>query len=38
VAEDLGIREEQEWWRYKALEAGREVLKRRGIELGVPIV
>jgi len=38
VAEDLGIREEQEWWRFKALEAGREVLKRRGIELGAPIV
>jgi hypothetical protein len=33
VAEDLGVREGQDWWRYKALEAGFEALKRRGIEI-----
>jgi len=33
VAEDLGVREGQDWWRYKALEAGFETLKRRGIEI-----
>ena len=32
VAEDLGVKEAQsDWWRYQALEAGREVLARRGI-------
>jgi phytoene dehydrogenase-like protein len=38
VAEDLGVHEGQDWWRHTAMEAGREVLKRRGIEMGVPIV
>jgi phytoene dehydrogenase-like protein len=33
VAEDLGVREGQDWWRHKPLEAGLEVLKRRGIEI-----
>jgi hypothetical protein len=33
VAEDLGVREGQSWWRHKNLEAGVELLKRRGIEL-----
>jgi phytoene dehydrogenase-like protein len=32
VADDLGVKEDQsDWWRYQALEAGREVLARRGI-------
>jgi phytoene dehydrogenase-like protein len=32
VADDLGVKEAQsDWWRYQALEAGREVLARRGI-------
>ena len=38
VAEDLGLREGQDWWRYRALEAGREVLARRGIEIGAAIL
>jgi phytoene dehydrogenase-like protein len=38
VADDLGVREGQEWWRYRALEAGKETLARRGIETGAPIV
>jgi phytoene dehydrogenase-like protein len=33
VAEDLGVRKGQDWWRHKNLEAGIELLKRRGIEL-----
>jgi phytoene dehydrogenase-like protein len=33
VAEDLGVRESQPWWRHRALEAGLEVLRRRGIEI-----
>jgi phytoene dehydrogenase-like protein len=33
VAEDLGVREGQDWWRHKALEPGLEVLKQRGIEI-----
>jgi phytoene dehydrogenase-like protein len=33
VAEDLGVREGQDWWRHKALEPGLDVLKRRGIEI-----
>ena len=33
VAEDLGVREGQGWWRHKALEPGLDVLKRRGIEI-----
>ena len=33
VAEDLGVREAQDWWRYRPLEAGLEVLRRRGIEI-----
>ncbi len=37
VAEDLGVREGQDWWRYQAMEAGREVLAGRGIEIGAPI-
>lgn len=37
LAEDLGVREGQDWWRHQAMEAGREVLARRGIEIGVPL-
>jgi len=37
VAEDLGVREGQDWWRHKALEAGFEVLKQRGIEIELNI-
>ena len=33
LAKDLGIRDQQDWWRGQAMEAGMEVLKRRGIEL-----
>jgi len=33
VAEDLGVREGQDWWCHKALEPGLDVLKRRGIEI-----
>ena len=33
VAEDLGVREAQDWWRHQPLEAGLEMLKRRGIEI-----
>jgi phytoene dehydrogenase-like protein len=33
VAEDLGVREAQDWWKYRPLEAGIEVLRRRGIEI-----
>jgi phytoene dehydrogenase-like protein len=33
LAKDLGVREKQDWWKHKALEAGLEVLKRRGIEI-----
>ena len=33
LAKDLGVREKQEWWRHKVLEAGLEVLARRGIEI-----
>ncbi len=38
VAEDLGVREEQDWWSHRALQSGVEVLNRRGIKTGVPIV
>jgi phytoene dehydrogenase-like protein len=38
VADDLGVREGQDWWRYQALEAGKETLARRGIETGAPIL
>jgi len=37
VAKDLGVREGQPWWRFKALEAGVEVLRRRGIEIDLNI-
>jgi phytoene dehydrogenase-like protein len=37
VAEDLGVREGQDWWRYRAIEAGRETLAQRGIETGFSI-
>jgi phytoene dehydrogenase-like protein len=33
VAEDLGVREGQDWWRHKAVEPGLDVLRRRGIEI-----
>jgi phytoene dehydrogenase-like protein len=33
VAEDLGVREGQDWWSHKALEPGLDVLRRRGIEI-----
>ncbi|MBW2421277.1 MAG: NAD(P)/FAD-dependent oxidoreductase [Deltaproteobacteria bacterium] len=33
IAEDLGVREGQDWWRHKNLESGVELLKRRGIEI-----
>jgi len=33
VAEDLGVRAGQDWWRHKAIEPGLAVLKRRGIEI-----
>jgi phytoene dehydrogenase-like protein len=33
VAEDLGVREGQDWWRHKAIEPGLDVLRRRGIEI-----
>ncbi len=38
LAEDLGVREGQDWWRYQALEAGRETLAARGIEVSAPVV
>ncbi len=31
VAEDLGVRDQQSWWRHRAMEAGQAVLARRGI-------
>jgi hypothetical protein len=31
VAEDLGVRDDQPWWRHQAMEAGRDLLARRGI-------
>lgn len=37
VADDLGVRQGQDWWRHQALESGREFLAEKGIELGVPI-
>jgi phytoene dehydrogenase-like protein len=37
VAKDLGVREGQDWWRHQALEAGVEVLRRRGIEIDLNI-
>ena len=37
VADDLGVREGQDWWRHQAMQAGREELARRGIEIGAPI-
>jgi phytoene dehydrogenase-like protein len=38
VAEDLGVRKDQDsWWRHKSLEAGTELLKRRGIEIDLNI-
>jgi phytoene dehydrogenase-like protein len=33
VAADLGVREGQDWWRHNNLDAGIELLKRRGIEI-----
>jgi phytoene dehydrogenase-like protein len=33
VAKDLGVREAQDWWKYRPLDAGLEVLRRRGIEI-----
>ena len=33
VAKDLGVRDEQSWWRHRALEAGIEELRGRGIEV-----
>jgi phytoene dehydrogenase-like protein len=33
VARDLGVLEAQPWWKHRPLEAGRELLARRGIEL-----
>lgn len=37
VAEDLGVREGQTWWRHRALEAGRQTLADRGIQTGFSI-
>lgn len=37
VAEDLGVREGQTWWRHRAMEAGRQVLAERGIPTGFSI-
>jgi phytoene dehydrogenase-like protein len=37
VAKDLGVRDAQDWWRHQALEAGVEVLRRRGIEIDLNI-
>lgn len=37
VAEDLGVRRDQDWWASKAMEAGREVMRERGIEIGAPV-
>jgi len=37
VAQDLGVRGDQPWWRHKAMEAGFEVLRRRGIEINFNI-
>ncbi len=34
VAEDLGVRADQDWWNHQALQSGREVLASRGIEPG----
>jgi len=33
VARDLGVLDGQDWWRHRAMEAGIEVLQRRGIEI-----
>jgi len=33
VAKDLGVRDEQGWWRHGAMEAGIEELRSRGIEV-----
>jgi len=33
VAEDLGVKKQQDWWRHDATEAGLDVLRRRGIEI-----
>jgi phytoene dehydrogenase-like protein len=33
VAKDLGVRDGQSWWRHRALEAGTEELRSRGIEV-----
>jgi len=33
LARDLGILEAQDWWKHRALDAGLEVLRRRGIEI-----
>jgi len=33
LAEDLGVRAEQDWWRFRPLEAGIETLRRKGIEI-----
>ncbi len=37
VAADLGVREGQDWWRHNNLDAGIELLKRRGIEIDLNI-
>jgi len=37
VAEDLDVRRDQSWWAGKAMEAGREVMRERGIEIGTPL-
>jgi hypothetical protein len=33
LAKDLGLRDKQDWWCAKPMDAGIEVLRRRGIEL-----
>jgi glycine/D-amino acid oxidase-like deaminating enzyme len=37
LARDLGVLEAQDWWRHRPLEAGLEVLRRRGIEIDFEI-
>jgi phytoene dehydrogenase-like protein len=37
LARDLGVLEGQDWWRHRPLEAGLEVLRRRGIEIDFQI-
>jgi phytoene dehydrogenase-like protein len=33
VAEDLGVRKDQDWWRHDSMEAGLETLRDRGIDI-----